>query len=551
MIRSLLIANRGEIARRVIRACRKLGVRAIAAYSDADAEALHVKEADEAIRIGPAPARESYLSIDAIVSAAKQAGAEAVHPGYGFLSENADFAQACIAARLIFIGPSPEAIRAMGEKDRAKAIVAKAGVPVLPGGGEDEAQRIGYPLLIKPVAGGGGRGLRVVRGADELKAACDAARREAEAAFGDGRLMLEKFLGRPRHVEVQVLADAHGTVLHLYERDCSIQRRHQKVIEESPAPHLDPDVRHRMHAAAVAAARAVDYVGAGTVEFLMSGDDFFFAEMNTRLQVEHPVTEMVTGIDLVEWQIRIASGEPLSLAQNDVAVTGHAIEARICAEDPERNFLPATGRLDEVRFPAASDRVRVDAGVHTGEVITSHYDSMIAKLIVSGTDRGEAIRRLQTALSDTDVRGVATNLPLLAAIARSPEFASAELDTGFLERLARPPGDTTPDPWHALYGWRLNAAPVRDTWLRPQAEAPRVAAATPGSLASATPGVVKAVLVKPGQKVARDTPLLVIESMKLEVPLTAPADGTVEEVLVAVGEQVEEGRTLVSFKEAA
>jgi 3-methylcrotonyl-CoA carboxylase alpha subunit len=494
MFRSLLIANRGEIACRVLRTAKYgMGLRTIAVYSDADAKALHVKHADLAVRIGSAPARESYLSIDRIIAAARETGAEAIHPGYGFLSENADFAEACQQAGLIFVGPPPPAIRAMGSKSEAKAIMAKAGVPLVPGyHGEaqgpaqltKEAAKIGYPVLIKASAGGGGKGMRRVDSADQFQNALDAAKREAAAAFGDDRVLIEKYLTRPRHVEVQVFADTHGNVVHLFERDCSVQRRHQKVIEEAPAPDLDPKLREEMGAAAVAAARAIGYVGAGTVEFILEDGAFYFMEMNTRLQVEHPVTEMITGYDLVEWQLRVAAGEPLPARQEGIEARGHAIEVRLYAEDPARDFLPAGGKLTFLQLPDD----RVENGVRAGDVIGVHYDPMIAKVISWGEDRPAALRRLRGALGACRIGGVITNLNLLLAIASHPEFAAGAVDTNFIERHrdalmgagappdealgvaalaliherretaereARYSGDPC-SPWHQVTGWRLN-----------------------------------------------------------------------------------------------
>ncbi|MDE2018337.1 MAG: ATP-grasp domain-containing protein, partial [Hyphomicrobiales bacterium] len=445
MIRKLLVANRGEIACRIFATCDRLGVATVAAYSDADAEARHVALAGEAIRIGPAPARDSYLRGDAIVAAALRAGADAVHPGYGFLSENAEFAEACAAAGLVFVGPPPAAIRAMGTKSGAKALMERAGVPLTPGHHGDAqdvatfaraAARIGYPVLVKASAGGGGRGMRVVDAEAGLGGALDSARREAEAAFGDGRLLLEKWLDRPRHVEVQVFADAHGAILALGDRDCSIQRRHQKVIEEAPAPGLDPAMRAAMAQAAVAAARAVGYVGAGTVEFIVAGGAFHFMEMNTRLQVEHPVTEMTTGLDLVEWQLRVASGERLPIGSADVRSSGHAIEVRVCAEDPARDFLPSTGEIARLRWPREGADVRVDSGVREGDRVGSDYDALLAKLIVRGADRADAVARLARALDACELVGIATNLDLLRAVAAHPGFADGAPDTGFLAREA-------------------------------------------------------------------------------------------------------------------
>jgi 3-methylcrotonyl-CoA carboxylase alpha subunit len=442
LLTKILIANRGEIACRVIRTARRMGIAAVAVYSDADAEALHVEMADAAVRMGPAPARDSYLDIAAIIAAARSCGAEAVHPGYGFLSENADFAEACAAAGVVFIGPPAAAIRIMGSKAAAKTLMAEHEVPLVPGwhGDDqdpirlaDEAERIGFPLLVKASAGGGGRGMRIVAGAEELPAALAGAKREAAAAFGDDRVLLEKYLTSPRHIEIQVFADRHGNVIHLGERDCSIQRRHQKVIEEAPAPGLGDGRRRAMGKAAVAAARAVGYVGAGTVEFVAEAGQFYFIEMNTRLQVEHPVTEAVTELDLVEWQLRIAAGEKLPLGQKEVGLIGHAIEARLYAEDPDRGFLPQTGTLHGLRFPLP-ETARVDTGVRQGDRVTPFYDPMLAKIIVWGEDRPAAVARLRRALAATAVLGVATNLGFLARVAASPDFAAGEIDTGFIER---------------------------------------------------------------------------------------------------------------------
>lgn len=498
MFEKILIANRGEIACRVMRTARRLGVRTVAVYSTADADAAHVAMADEAYPIGPAPAAESYLKGDTIIAVAKRAGAQAVHPGYGFLSENADFAEACAAADLIFIGPTPSAIRTMGSKIAAKALMESAGVPLVPGyHGDDQdpavlaraAEATGFPIIIKASAGGGGKGMRVVRRADDFEAALESAKREAVAAFGDDRMLIETYLARPRHIEVQVFADQRGNTVHLFERDCSIQRRHQKVIEEAPAPGLTARQRAHMGATAVAAARACGYVGAGTVEFIREGKKFYFMEMNTRLQVEHPVTEMITGQDLVEWQLRIALGEPLPLNQNKIVVSGHAIEARIYAEDPARDFLPATGQLVHLRLPEALPHVRIDAGVRAGDEISVHYDPMIGKLIVWGDDRVGAITRLRTALAATEIAGPANNVGFLGAVAGHPAFASGDVDTGFIERyrddLIPPPGPVSDDvlalaclavllrrrqvaaeraarssdpysPWNDSRGWRLN-----------------------------------------------------------------------------------------------
>ncbi len=441
VLHTLLIANRGEIACRIVRTARRMGIATVAVYSAADADALHVKAADRAVLIGAAPARESYLNIGGIIEAARRTGADAIHPGYGFLSENPDFADACAKAGIAFVGPPSSAMRAMGSKSAAKTLMEKSGVPLLPGyHGDrqdtafltDQANRIGFPLMIKAVSGGGGRGMRVVSHADEFTAALDQARQEAASAFGDHHVLLERYLTHPRHIEVQVFADRHGNVIHLFERDCSIQRRHQKVIEEAPAPDLDDNRRASMGLAAVSAARAVGYEGAGTVEFVANADGFFFLEMNTRLQVEHPVTEMITGFDLVEWQLRVAAGEPLPAGQDAIRILGHAIEARIYAEDPEREFAPSTGRLALFRTPEPSANIRIDSGFATGDIVSAHYDAMIAKLICHGATRNEALRTLSRALAEIAVVGVASNLDLLGRIAAHPDFSAGGVDTGFI-----------------------------------------------------------------------------------------------------------------------
>jgi 3-methylcrotonyl-CoA carboxylase alpha subunit len=448
MFKSVLIANRGEIACRIARTAKRLGMRTIAVYSEADAKALHVRLCDEAHAIGAAPAAESYLSIEKLIATAKAARAECIHPGYGFLSENADFAQACLDAGIAFVGPPAQAIRAMGLKDRAKALMEKADVPVVPGYHGDrqepkflkqKAYEIGYPVLIKAVAGGGGKGMRRVDRHADFDTALDGAQREAKAAFGDARVLIERYVASPRHIEVQIFADRHGNTIHLNERDCSLQRRHQKVIEEAPAPGMSRDVRAAMGSAAVASARAAGYVGAGTVEFIADGANglspggFWFMEMNTRLQVEHPVTEAVTGLDLVEWQFRIAGGEKLPLAQHQVKLDGHAVEARLYAEDPERGFLPSTGRLIALRFPEGSN-LRVDSGVETGSEVTPFYDPMMAKLIAHGRTREEALDRLADALDQIVVVGPRSNAAFLAALCRAPEFRLGNFDTGFIDR---------------------------------------------------------------------------------------------------------------------
>ena len=499
MFDTILIANRGEIACRVIRTARRLGIRTVAVYSDADAASLHVAMADEAYHIGPAPARESYLRTEVILEVAARSGAQAIHPGYGFLSENAEFAEACSRAGTVFIGPPTGAIRAMGSKSAAKEIMEKAGVPLVPGyHGENqepeflrqEADRIGFPVLIKASAGGGGKGMRAVREAAEFADALASAKREAQASFGDDRVLLEKYLTKPRHIEIQVFADSHGNAVHLFERDCSIQRRHQKVLEEAPAPGMKPALREKMGEAAVAAARTIGYVGAGTVEFLLDEDgSFYFMEMNTRLQVEHPVTEMISGQDLVEWQLQVAAGLPLPCSQQELAIGGHAIEARIYAEDPARDFLPSIGRLNHLRSPSENANVRIDTGVGQGGEVSIYYDPMIAKLIVWDTDRAGALRRLQKALAEYQVVGVTTNIGFLGSVAAHPAFAAGDLDTGFIERYRadlfpdpRPASDRTLalaaldillrrneeaaqaatasqdpySPWHQTRGWRLN-----------------------------------------------------------------------------------------------
>jgi len=487
MFEKLLIANRGEIARRVIRTARRLGIATVAVYSEADARARHVAEADEAVLIGPAPARESYLAAERVLDAARRTGAQAVHPGYGFLAENAAFAEACAADGLVFIGPPPAAIRAMGVKDAAKRIMTEAGVPVVPGyHGEDqddrrlaaEAEAIGFPVLIKAVAGGGGKGMRAVGKAKDFAAALKGARREAGSAFGDERVLLERYLQRPRHIEVQVFADAHGNVVHLFERDCSLQRRHQKVVEEAPAPGMSGPLRQAMGEAATRAAEAIGYVGAGTVEFIadvshgLKEDGFFFMEMNTRLQVEHPVTEMVTGQDLVEWQLRVAAGEALPASQDQLAIQGHAIEARLYAENPARKFLPATGLLRRLRPPAEQPHLRLDSGVVEGDEVSIHYDPMIAKLIAWGPDRAQAARRLRAGLEDFQVAGVVNNIDFLAAVLRHPAFLAAELDTGFIDRHL---ADLVPEAGGAAD--RVLAVAALDVLLRRRREAARRAAA--------------------------------------------------------------------------
>ena len=665
MFDTLLIANRGEIACRIIRTARRMGIRTVAVYSDADVNALHVALADVAVRIGPAAATDSYLKIGAILDAARATGADAIHPGYGFLSENADFADACIAAGLTFVGPPACAIRAMGGKSEAKALMEAAGVPLVPGyHGEiqddgllaTEAARIGWPVLIKASAGGGGKGMKVAASADEFIDQLNSARREARASFGYDKVLVERYLARPRHVEIQVFADSHGNYVHLFERDCSIQRRHQKIIEEAPAPNMDSRVREQMGAAAIAAAKAVGYVGAGTVEFLLdSSGSFYFMEMNTRLQVEHPVTEFVTGQDLVEWQLRVAAGEELPLTQEQLSIHGHAIEVRLYAEDPSKDFLPQSGTLAQAYFPAAGPHVRLDSGVRAGDVVSIHYDPMLAKLIVWDNDRPAAVRRLRAALAETQLIGLNTNIGFLSQIAAHPAFMAADLSTQFVERYAddlledRQPNpsdlllatlgllferaeqarlaaaeSTDPySPWHRTDGWRLNDEIEEDILWREPGEAgaehvvkvrfardgfsialngndhiggiaidadgnlvadldgikqkirwnrrgahvslfyagrtanlsvvePLASAADEagpiGLLTSPMPGKITALVAPVGAVVKKGQPLLVLEAMKVEHTIRAPAGGTVTAYKYAVGDQVPEGVELLGFE---
>lgn len=455
--RTLLIANRGEIACRVIRTAKAMGLRTVAVYSEADRDALHVALADEAVLLGPARARDSYLDIERVIEAARQGGAEAVHPGYGFLSENAEFAQACLDAGLVFVGPTAAMMTAMGSKSGSKALMEKAGVPLVPGyhgEAQDEdilakaADKIGFPVLVKASAGGGGRGMRIVRSASELAPAIVSAKREAKAAFGDDRMLIEKYVDNPRHIEVQIIGDSHGNLLSLFERECTLQRRHQKVIEEAPSPTLDSAQREAVCAAARKAAAAVNYVGAGTIEFVSNGKDVFFIEMNTRLQVEHPVTELITGIDLVEWQLRVAFGEKLPLTQDQIKFNGHAVEARVYAENPHKNFMPSVGKIRTWRMPGQTDGLRIDAGYREGDAVSPYYDAMLAKVIAWAPTRDAAIERLNRGLEDTDVRGIVTNIPFLSALVTHRDVRANAIDTGFIERelknltpAAAPPGD--------------------------------------------------------------------------------------------------------------
>jgi 3-methylcrotonyl-CoA carboxylase alpha subunit len=610
MIAKLLIANRGEIACRIIRTARAMGIATVAVYSDADARALHVRQADEAVHIGPSPAAESYLVGEKIIAAAKQTGAEAIHPGYGFLSENAGFAQAVIDAGLIWVGPKPSSIEAMGLKDAAKTLMMEAGVPVTPGylGADQSAERlkkeadaIGYPVLIKAVAGGGGKGMRKVDKAEDFEANLQSCRREAKASFSNDEVLLEKWITSPRHIEVQVFGDSHGNVVHLFERDCSLQRRHQKVIEEAPAPGMDEATRQEICAAAVRAAKAVDYEGAGTIEFIadasegLRADRIFFMEMNTRLQVEHPVTEEITGVDLVEWQLRVAAGEPIPLQQEDLAITGHAIEARLYAEDPSSGFLPSTGPLDH--FDLGSEG-RIETGVAEGDMISPHYDPMVAKLVVWEKTRADAIEALADIAESVEVWPVKTNAAFLANALLEDDFVEAQLDTGFIERkLDRLIGDDAPDDaiWQAAadftvldaieenaprpIGFRLNADPRVAATLFHKGESRTVdvigerdaahatgfvedartvvfadgqgfefalesrgsgaAAAGSGAILAPMPGKVIAVDVAEGDRVTAGQRLMVLEAMKMEHALTAPFDGTVTELTATEGGQVQ------------
>ena len=663
MFHKILIANRGEIACRVAATARRMGLRTVAVYPDADANAAHVQACDEAVHIGGNAPQDSYLKWQHILQAAMQTGAQAIHPGYGFLSENADFANACLQAGVVFIGPSSASIQAMGLKAASKQLMEKAGVPLVPGyHGADQnpallssqAKRIGFPVLIKASAGGGGKGMRIVNRAEDFDEALASCQREAKNSFSDDAVLIEKYVQRPRHIEIQVFGDSHGNIIHLHERDCSVQRRHQKVLEESPAPGLSGELRERMGAAAVAAAQAVSYVGAGTVEFIVEqserGMDFFFMEMNTRLQVEHPVTEAVTGLDLVEWQLRIASGEPLPLTQAQVRVQGHAIEARICAETPDNDFLPATGSFHVMRIPLAqrftTGTVRWDSGVRAGDEISPYYDSMIAKLIVHGDTREQALARLDQALSELHIVGVANNVGFLRQVVRSPSFAQAQLDTALIQRekdqlfhqqplpialavaaamahglaVEAPRGSAWVDPWSHTDGWVMQGQSLRKldyvcgeetgsalltrsghgptqlqigdqahalTWqvhgeavqlqwgeqrlraqvyavkdqlhvfadvgsasvhfVNPLAHAAQGSAAS-GNLSAPMPGKLLSFAVKVGDRVKAGQALAVMEAMKMEHTVAAPADGTVAELLYAPGDQVHEGAPLLRLE---
>lgn len=645
----LLIANRGEIACRIMRTASRMGLRTVAVFSEADRDAEHVSMADEAVRIGPAPAGESYLRIDRIIEAAQRVGAEAIHPGYGFLSENEEFAMACRQAGIIFVGPPVEAIRAMASKSAAKALMEGSGVPLVPGyHGADqdgaklaaEAEHIGFPVLIKASAGGGGKGMRIAEDADGFAAAVAAAKREAKAAFGDDHVLVEKFVKRPRHIEVQIFGDTHGNIVSLFERECTLQRRHQKVVEEAPSSSLSEDERERICTAARAAGAAVGYTGAGTVEFVANEDGFYFIEMNTRLQVEHPVTEAITGLDLVEWQIRVASGEELPLRQHEIARSGHAFEVRVYAEDPQIGFLPSIGRIERWRQPPTGDGVRIDSGFREGDTVTPHYDPMLAKLIVSGADRLQTLDRLDDALGEFQVAGVRTNVAFLKALVSHPDVRAGRMDTAFIERelpyllqqddtgidhrdlaaaaAAVFAGECTSatSPWDVADGWMMvglrrrklvfGGAEVTLTYERrglslttPDATYPfrvnrrmdgrldvfwgdskEVVAAVrsgreieistargsrrfaladlfagedadaidPGHLRAPMPGSVRQILAAPGDRLKRGAPVLIMEAMKMEHTLSAPADGTVLSFRCAAGDFVPEGAELVEFE---
>jgi 3-methylcrotonyl-CoA carboxylase alpha subunit len=630
MISSLLIANRGEIACRIIRTARAMGIRTVAVYSDADAKALHVRSADEAVHIGPSPARESYLVGAKIIAAAKATGAEAIHPGYGFLSENAEFAQAVIDAGLIWVGPSPASITAMGLKDAAKKLMAAAGVPVTPGYlGENqdpahlasEAAKIGYPVLIKAVAGGGGKGMRLVEAADDFADALTSCQREAASSFGNAHVLIEKYVQRPRHIEVQVFGDTHGNVVHLFERDCSLQRRHQKVIEEAPAPGMDEATRAELCAAAVKAAKAVDYIGAGTIEFIadasegLRADRIWFMEMNTRLQVEHPVTEEITGVDLVEWQLRVAAGEALPKRQDELAIDGWAMEARLYAEDPVTGFLPSTGQLEHFVLDHSG---RIDTGVRQGDMVSPFYDPMIAKMIVHARTREQAAHELALVLDETEVWPVRTNATFLGAALSHPEFVGGDIDTGFIARNLEdllPSSEPTDavwqraafelvngdfagnsaldhGPWNDRSGFRLNAgASARvaigfgsETRSVDDNSSAKMATygvfqneqlvvfrkgqafafdwpvgrsggshhhAHDGDILSPMPGKVIAVEVSEGQTVTKGQKLLTLEAMKMEHSLVAPFDGTVAELNAEAGAQVQVEALLARIEASA
>ncbi len=584
-MKKVLVANRGEIAIRILRACREMGIRTVAVYSDADREALHLEYADEAVRLGPPAPAESYLNIPRLLEVARQTGCDAVHPGYGFLAENAQFAQAVREAGLIFVGPPPEAIAAMGDKTAARQRMAAAGVPTVPGTLEPVTsveevlalgEELGYPLALKAAAGGGGKGFKVVYAPEEVPAALESARREAQNYFGNPAVYVEKYIRGPRHVEIQIFADGHGHVVHLGERDCSIQRRHQKLIEEAPSPAVDEALRQRMGEAAVRAARAVGYVGAGTVEFLLAPDGrFYFLEMNTRIQVEHPVTEMVTGIDLVQEQLRVAAGLPLSFRQEDVVLRGHALECRINAEDPSQNFRPASGQITLYRAPAGP-WVRVDSGVGPGSVVPPQYDSLLAKVIVWGRTRAEAIARMERALAEFRIEGVPTTIPFHRLALAHPVFREGKADITFVgqaltreELEALGAGEVVPPPALEeevreltvevndrrfrvrVHGWPSGPAtagrPGRRTAPRPRPRERGLQGGGDGVVRSPIQGTVVAVKVQEGQEVKAGEVLCIVEAMKMENEIPAPRDGVVRRVAVTPGAMVEAGGVLVEL----
>jgi acetyl-CoA carboxylase biotin carboxylase subunit len=574
VIRRLLIANRGEIAVRIIRACREMGIAAIAVYSEADADAPHVSAADQAVCIGPPPAKDSYLNVERLIEAARSTQADAVHPGYGFLSERAHFVRACETAGLIFVGPSASSLERMGSKVGARTLMAEAGVPVVPGETSADqsdaalvaaAGRVGFPLLVKPASGGGGIGMKTVRSHAGLPAALEAARREAKAAFGDATLYLERLVERPRHVEIQIMADAHGNIVHLFERECSLQRRHQKTIEESPCPVLSPAMRTRMGAAAVTVARTVNYRNAGTVEFLLDGDGddarFYFLEMNTRLQVEHPITECVVGVDLVRTQLLVASGEALPFSQESLSQHGHAIECRIYAEDPSRGFIPQAGPLVVYREPKGPG-IRVDSGVRQGSNVSVYYDPLLAKLIVSAETREMARRRAIAALGEYAIEGIGTNIPFLIALLQHPAFVDAKVDTEFIDRegerlthpaLGTPALGSSLDPFDQLKGWRLDTAagattPRSAATSRPDAAGTRPRGRSDTDVVAPMPATVTAVNVAPGQTVKAGDVLIVLEAMKMELPLRSPRDGVIKSVRCKKGELVQPGVALLEYE---
>ncbi len=665
MFRKALIANRGEIACRVIRTARKMGIETVAVYSEADRDALHVRLADEAWAIGAAPASESYLSIDRLLEAAEQSGAQAIHPGYGFLSESAEFAERCRLAGFVFIGPSPEAMRAIGAKSGAKNLAARIGVPTIAGFHGDAqdartfleaAEKIGFPVVVKASAGGGGRGMRVVSNADELPIAMENAGREALAAFGDDRLLIEKYLDCPRHVEIQLVVDCFGNVTTFSERDCSLQRNHQKLIEETPAPRLAPELRRALRAAASQIARAAGYTGAGTVEFLVKDDAFYFLEANARLQVEHPVTEMIAGVDLVEWQFRVAAGEQLPMKEDEIRMRGCAIEARICAEDPAANFRPSSGAIAHLTFPPENAALRIETGVEEGDHVPPYYDSLLAKLIVWDEAREGAVRKIQRALSEVELVGVASNLDFLGRLAEEPRFVSGEVDTRLVDTVRKtsfPPHQETErwllaaaaaawrrkaaesawsgaaargepwSPWAESDAWRLAGSyatqlgfryggkalacrfgllDARSFWMETSSGRSVVSAIFDGqklrlcldgvwrevslirqsagcvviekgrnhtlewidplaaparaidrekSFLAPLPARVTRIFVKGGERVAKGAPILLLEAMKMEIPMTAPDNGVIEAVFCNEGQSVQEGETLVAMAEGA